>query len=158
MRISDWSSDVCSSDLEERAVASVSKHEVDHYNTLPRSRPVGLTASMTSSTAKARADLYSDGRISTEHSSAMPMIMPPSTAPSTRPTPPRMVAANIGSSMYQPISDFSSVLMPRKKPAAAESTPMMVQVRMVVSRVSMPESCARSGLSDIARIALPQRV
>src|SRR3546814_2817322 len=74
MRISDWSSDVCSSDL----VASVSKHEVDHYNTLPRSRPVGLTASMTSSTAKARADLYSDGRISTEHSSAMPMIMPPS--------------------------------------------------------------------------------
>src|SRR3546814_7305166 len=111
MRSSDWSSDVCSSDL----------HEVDHYNTLPRSRPVGLTASMTSSTAKARADLYSDGRISTEHSSAMPMIMPPSTAPSTRPTPPRMVAANIGSSMYQPISVFSSVLMPRKKPAAARS-------------------------------------
>src|SRR3546814_4166711 len=108
---------------------------------------------MTSSTAKARADLYSDGRISTEHSSAMPMIMPPSTAPSTRPTPPRMVAANIGSSMYQPISDFSSVLMPRKKPAAAESTPMMVQVRMVVSRVSMRSEEHTSELQSLMRIS-----
>src|SRR3546814_16306924 len=74
---------------EERAVASASKHEVDHYNTLPRSRPVGLTASMTSSTAQPKAALYSDGRISTEHSSAIQVIKPPTKAPSTRHTQPR---------------------------------------------------------------------
>src|SRR3546814_14903412 len=67
---------------EERAVASVPKQEDDHYNTLPRSRPVGLTASMTRSPHKARDDTYTDGGHSTEHAPGRPVIMHHPQAPS----------------------------------------------------------------------------
>ena len=47
--------------------------------------------------------------------------------------------------------------MPSMKPEAAHSAPTIAQVSMVTLRLSTPDRRARSGLSDIARIALPQR-
>ena len=85
----------------------------------------------------------------------MPTISPPTIAPSMRPTPPRMAAAKVGSRMFQPISDLSSVLRPRKKPDAAHRPPAMIQVSAITLLLSTPDSSARSGLSDMARMALP---
>src|SRR3546814_1077740 len=64
----------------ERERASRSTRSII-YNTLPRSRPVGLIASITPRTAKASADLYFAGKNMTEDSSAMPVLLPTSTAP-----------------------------------------------------------------------------
>jgi hypothetical protein len=44
---------------------------------------------------------------------------PASTAPTGEPMPPRMAAAKAGSSISQPISGETTVLMPRIRPATA---------------------------------------
>ena len=87
------------------------------------------------------------------------MINAPANAPYGLPMPPNISAANIGSRNRQPII---GARLPwntaSRMPAVAASAAPKAQVHRMTCRVSMPLTSARSGLSAIARIALPIRV
>jgi len=58
----------------------------------------------------ATACLYSVGKIAVLSSCAKPITTPPTIAPYGLPIPPRITAANIGSSMNQPIFGLMFVI------------------------------------------------
>ena len=68
-----------------------------------------------------------------------------------------MAAAKIGSSRLKLRSGFSVTSRLSMVPPAAASPPAMIHVARATISVSMPETRARSALSDVARIALPRR-
>jgi hypothetical protein len=59
--------------------------------------------------------------------------------------------------MLKARSGFSDTSSASIVPARHASAPAMIHVTRTTSAVLMPETCARSGLSDIARIPLPSR-
>src|SRR5205807_8119662 len=92
---------------EESAVAD----EIDHLSRTPK-RPIGRTNSTAIRMMKETAARHSAPINCTAPASASPMIKPPSTAPGMLPMPPRMAAANIGSSMSKPMNGRICTRMP----------------------------------------------
>src|SRR5262249_24876727 len=79
--------------------------DVDRVHASARpNRPAGRTSSTAISSRKAIAARYSAPTNWTAMDSAMPTMRPPSTAPGTLPMPPRIAAANIGSSRSKPMN------------------------------------------------------
>ena len=89
----------------------------------------------------------------------MPTISPPTSAPQGFPMPPRMTAANIGSSRNSnPASKRSCDCSANITPATAVRAAAITHVARRTRSVSMPLASASGALSAVARIAVPRRV
>src|SRR6185312_6473876 len=96
-------------------------------------------------------------QLNTASASAKPISIPPAMAPYVLPRPPTIAAAKIGRMMLKARSGLRFTSSASIVPARQASAPAMIQVTITTSCVLMPETCARSGLSDIARMPLPNR-
>jgi len=72
--------------------------------------------------------------------------------------PPRMAAANSGSSRSKPISGRTWTVMPDKTPARAARPPPIIQAQRTTARTSMPVIRASAAFSAVPRIALPRKL
>ena len=116
---------------------------------------MGRTSSMTTMSTKAAAARHCAPTLAAASASATPTIRPPSSAPGTLPMPPRIAAANSGSSMSKPMKGRICTVRPSMTPEAQASAPPIAQVMRTMRSTSTPATRASVGFSLTARMARP---
>src|SRR3546814_2899624 len=101
MRISDWSSDVCSSDLPSTEPATTCRHNADrssqkHDTHAPAGRPSQTCDSVAPSTEPATTCRHNADRSSQEHDTHAPAGQPSQTCDSVSPGRRRKLAGTLG--------------------------------------------------------------
>ena len=104
---------------------------------------------------KAIAARHSAPMSCTATASVRPTISPASIAPGTLPMPPRIAAANSGSSRSSPICGRICTSSPALMPATQARPAPSSQTTRITLRTSMPTTPASCGFSLTARIERP---